>query len=206
MTSKPPVVRSMPKTQGGEQIYDAILDATATLISEDGVQSLTSNRIAERAGVSIGSFYRYLGNKEAAVAELLRRREREAAEHVIARIRALGPDASFRDKARIAVEVLTAGGTTGPQVAVRKLHQSVPPEWLEAASDHADTAIRDFVKMLVQEVPGVAEHPNHDLLAFILVHAIEKVVETAVLHEPTLLETPAFADELVELIVRFVER
>ena len=206
MTSKPPVVRSMPKTQGGEEIYDAILGATAQLISEEGIQSLTSNRIAAVAGVSIGSFYRYLGNKEAAVAELFRRREREAAELVIEHIKSLGPEASFRDKARVTVELVIMGGTTGPQVEVRRLHQAVPPEWLEPASHAADDAIRGFVKLLLLDIPSLAKRDDLDVLAFIMVHAVEKVVETAVIQKPELLGTPAFTEELIELLVRFVDR
>ena len=53
----------------------AILKATAQiLLSKDGMPGLNSNAIAEKAGVSIGSFYQYYVNKEAVLAELVQER------------------------------------------------------------------------------------------------------------------------------------
>ena len=45
-------------------MVDAILEATIELLVEEGPQT-TTNRIAERAGVSVGSLYRYFPNKDA---------------------------------------------------------------------------------------------------------------------------------------------
>jgi AcrR family transcriptional regulator len=41
-------------------------------IESDGRRALTTNRIAERAGVSIGTLYRYFANKEAILIEMAR--------------------------------------------------------------------------------------------------------------------------------------
>lgn len=52
---------------------DAILDATAHILVRDGYDNLSTNRVAQRAGVSIGSLYQYYPNKEALVGELVDR-------------------------------------------------------------------------------------------------------------------------------------
>lgn len=46
----------------------AILQAGRELLEAEGSEAVTTNRIAERAGVSIGSLYRYFPNKEAVLA------------------------------------------------------------------------------------------------------------------------------------------
>ena len=49
---------------------EALLDATADILIRHGYAKLTTNRIAERAGVNIASLYQYFPGKEAIVAEL----------------------------------------------------------------------------------------------------------------------------------------
>jgi AcrR family transcriptional regulator len=46
---------------------DAIFEATVQLLVEGGVQRLTTTRVAERAGVSIGTLYQYFPHKESLV-------------------------------------------------------------------------------------------------------------------------------------------
>src|SRR5687767_9201431 len=52
---------------------DAILRATAHILVREGYDHLTTNRVADRAGVSIGSLYQYFPGKEALVKALLDR-------------------------------------------------------------------------------------------------------------------------------------
>jgi AcrR family transcriptional regulator len=50
---------------------NAILEASAQLLTKIGYTKLTTNKIAEFAGVSIGSLYQYFPNKEAILVKLL---------------------------------------------------------------------------------------------------------------------------------------
>ncbi|HTN13381.1 MAG TPA: TetR/AcrR family transcriptional regulator [Sphingomonadaceae bacterium] len=52
---------------------DAILEATAHILAQRGYDGTTTNHVAERAGVSIGSLYQYFPSKESLVAALLQR-------------------------------------------------------------------------------------------------------------------------------------
>ena len=65
---------------------DAMLDAAVKLLKRGGASSITTNRIAETAGVSIGSVYQYFPNKNALFVALHER-------HIIAvQIRGLTAD------------------------------------------------------------------------------------------------------------------
>lgn len=46
---------------------DAIFEATIQLLVADGMHRLTTTRVAERAGVSVGTMYQYFPNKESLV-------------------------------------------------------------------------------------------------------------------------------------------
>ena len=71
-------LRKQPTQERSRATVDAILQATAHLLVRDGYAKLTTNRVAERAGVNIASLYQYFPSKEALVAELQRRHVEEA--------------------------------------------------------------------------------------------------------------------------------
>src|SRR5579859_1074817 len=52
---------------------ETIMRAAARILVRHGYEGATTNRIAEAAGVSVGSLYQYFPNKEAIVAALLDR-------------------------------------------------------------------------------------------------------------------------------------
>jgi AcrR family transcriptional regulator len=66
--------RRTPRQARSESTIDAILDATFQLLEADGVDRLTTNRIAERAGVSIGTLYQYFAGKQDILAAIAQRR------------------------------------------------------------------------------------------------------------------------------------
>lgn len=51
--------------------FDSIVEAAGILLKEHGLKGLTTNKIVEKAGVSIGSLYQYFPGKEAILAILL---------------------------------------------------------------------------------------------------------------------------------------
>lgn len=53
---------------------DAILEATVHILKQAADGQFTTKQVAERSGVSIGSLYQYFPNKQALVAELVRRK------------------------------------------------------------------------------------------------------------------------------------
>ena len=53
---------------------DAIVDAAFQLLEADGIEKLTTNHVAERAGVSIGTLYQYFASKQDILAALAQRR------------------------------------------------------------------------------------------------------------------------------------
>lgn len=63
--------RKQPKQQRAAETRQRVLDAAAQVFAEHGYAAGTTNRIAERAGVSIGSVYQYFPNKDAVLRALM---------------------------------------------------------------------------------------------------------------------------------------
>jgi AcrR family transcriptional regulator len=57
--------RKQPKQARSAELVAAILDAAAQVLAKEGAQRFTTARVAEKAGVSIGSVYQYFPNKAA---------------------------------------------------------------------------------------------------------------------------------------------
>src|SRR5215510_11881192 len=65
--------RKQPRQERSRFTVDAILEAAADILVRNGYDRLTTNRIADRAGVNVASLYQYFPGKEAIVAELRQR-------------------------------------------------------------------------------------------------------------------------------------
>ena len=59
--------RRVPTQERSVQLVEAVLKATAQVLAEVGLERTSTNKIARRAGVSVGSIYQYFPDKEALI-------------------------------------------------------------------------------------------------------------------------------------------
>jgi AcrR family transcriptional regulator len=69
----PIAVRRRPRQHRSMMTVDAILEAARKLFIRDGFEATNTTRIAEAAGVSVGSLYEYFTGKDAVAAKLIKR-------------------------------------------------------------------------------------------------------------------------------------
>lgn len=93
--------RKTPRTERGRRTMRAILDAAADEFGERGFHEAAIARIAQRAGVAIGSFYTYFDSKEAVFRALVADMSRQVRETVAPVILA-APDRLAGERAGIA--------------------------------------------------------------------------------------------------------
>lgn len=80
-------VRREPKQYRGQRRIEELLDAAEAVIAEVGIDAMTTNAVAERAGAGMGSLYHFFASKEAIVSALAERY-----------IQAMGPLTAYRDR------------------------------------------------------------------------------------------------------------
>src|SRR6266576_53389 len=66
-------LRQQPKPKRGKRKVDHILQVAEAMFAEAGMENVTTNSLAVRAGISIGSLYQFFPNKEAIVVALVER-------------------------------------------------------------------------------------------------------------------------------------
>jgi len=107
--------RKKPRQQRALATWSAVLEAAAQLFDAAGYQATTTNAIAARAGVSIGSLYQYFPNKDAILLALAERHLETAA---------LAFEATFADLQRDRPDL--AGTVTTLVRATVALHRHDP--------------------------------------------------------------------------------
>ena len=66
--------RKSPNQERSKRTVDNIIAAADKILSRDGIESLTIRRIAETAGISLGSLYDYFPNKQAVLYRIYEKR------------------------------------------------------------------------------------------------------------------------------------
>lgn len=65
LTKKKITPRKEPNQERAKETVETIVAATAHILEKDGFENISTNKIAEKAGVSIGSLYQYFPTKDA---------------------------------------------------------------------------------------------------------------------------------------------
>lgn len=63
--------RKLPKQKRSKKRYAHILETAAKLFEQEGIDTISTNHIADKAEVSIGSLYQFFPNKEAIIEALI---------------------------------------------------------------------------------------------------------------------------------------
>ncbi|MFZ5671037.1 MAG: TetR/AcrR family transcriptional regulator [Pseudomonadota bacterium] len=172
--------RRSPRQARARATVDAVLEA-ATRILEAG-QPFTTNHVAERAGVSVGTLYQYFPNK-AAILEALGARERAAMQAASL----AGRQEADPVRASIRAQLSAFDGRTNARRAVLQAILQAPAT--PGMAREIDAGIAPFV--------GGGERAVH---AFVISRAVMGVVRAAVLEASPLLGTQALEDALVRLV------
>ena len=109
--------RKTPRQARSEATVDAIFEATIQVLLAEGASRLTTTRVSERAGVSVGTMYQYFPNKQALLFAVLKRHMEAVLEKVEGACRAgAGMDAA--DMVRNLLATYIEAKTSDPETSV----------------------------------------------------------------------------------------
>ena len=91
------LLRKKPKQKRSKLMVDNILEASIRVLKQHPYQQFTTNRVAEAAGISIGSLYQYFHNKQSILLEL----EIRAVNKMIENVEKLLFDNKFQPERRL---------------------------------------------------------------------------------------------------------
>lgn len=186
------------------QTREALLDTATRMLHSEGEATFTTNRVAERAGFSIGTLYQYFPDKTAIIVALAER-ERVTIERTMAV--AIGRADPAELKLVVRVVVRTALGAFGRRRHLRKfvilqiVRMNLAGGLMESIDKIGLTVVRS-----IQARCGDQVRPLSDIAVFVFTRAIMGAVRGAVLADRNILMSTELEDELVQMALRFLER
>lgn len=201
MTNPLTNLRKAPAQVRAAATFDAILDAAAHILRDGGARALNTNRIAARAGVSIGSLYQYFPNKQAIARALIERhiQRTEARRPAVLD----DPHASAAAVMRAAVDWHFDAHRMDPRLAqtLRDLASALlPPEEQQRLAALRRELVGRTVARLIHE--GPAARKAH--AAFVVDVCITAVAGEALRRHPDWLSSDDFRAEVSTLLERFL--
>ena len=106
--------RREPHQARARATVERFLDATARLLAEIGFEAITTNEIAERAGVNVSSLYKYFPNKYAVLAALAERGGKRRLALVGKAVAEIGAGSDWRELTDVAINELVRQMRTEP--------------------------------------------------------------------------------------------
>lgn len=159
-------LRRAPVQRRSAERLGRILDAAAELLDEAGYEELSTRAVATRAGVPIGSVYRFFSNKRAMADALARRNLAAFVARVSARLAAPAAPAGWRPAIDIFIDEYAAMKRTVPGFALVDFGIPVPD-----ARGAANHLVADRLRALL--AAHLSLDPDDQRLALTFVVGVE---------------------------------
>jgi AcrR family transcriptional regulator len=195
------MARRKPTQERAEVTVQAILDATALILVDEGYAKVSTNRIARRAGVSIGSLYHYFADKDAITEALLER----VVERQMVELAGALEELVELDREQ-GVRALIRAAMASQKVEAKLAHalMQCPMEGRASLHRRWQDRVTELVSMQLMVGSDPVRPRNVNLAAYVLVHAVFGVVRDALADRPELLRGDALTEELTELVLRYL--
>jgi len=195
-----------PLQRRSRQMLETILQATTRVLIQEGYTSTTTNRVAEVAGISVGSLYQYFPSKDALVVALLRRAPRGHGAGAGVRTWT-GPSPRRRQsRPRCARWSARCSKRTG---STRNCHRVMIEQVLRKDAPRGGRRLRapgssSFLRRR-STGPGIAcASATSTSRPFILVRMVLGVAHAAVVDHPERARDPRLAHELGDVVLRYL--
>lgn len=204
--------RREPSQERALRTIETIFIATAQIVEEDGVSALNTNKIAARAGFSVGTLYQYFPTKEAILLAMIERQRSRVLDRLsrllsIAEHSAQDPQGLMGNIIHVLVESFGSGRIDNERSAAGQAVRGtmIRLAWQMDHHEKVTHAMREAADRIALYLSRMAaQHPQIKLRStpaalFVVVRAVMGVIRSASLEKSALLGTPEFEAELLRL-------
>lgn len=197
--------RKQPTQARAHHTVEAILRATAHILKTKGFGACSTNAVARKAGVSIGSLYQYFPSKEALVAALAEQHARRGYELLLESVReAAERPRSIEASVRHFIGAMVRLHTDDPELH-RVLMEQLPAirsgvVAMQRASNQSAALVRAWLEAHRSELREL----DVEVATYVLVTSVEAVTHLRLVDRPPQLDTETLIDELSELVLRYL--
>ena len=199
----PVEARNRPRQARSQATVDAIVEAAAQVFERVGYAAGSTNRIAERAGVSIGSLYQYFPNKDAILVELARRHLASGVGELLPHLERLSRGEPWDEVLPGLVEAMVAMHAVAPMLHRSLFEETRLPKAVRDELEALEDALVELTAKALAADPGWAP-TDPRLAAAVIVNAIEGLTHRLVLRPPDGASSQDIAAEITTLVRAYV--
>jgi AcrR family transcriptional regulator len=204
MSEVPFSLKKQPRQSRARFTVSVIKEATAHILQTEGLAGFTTNAVADKAGVSIGSLYQYFPSKDVLIAELKR-------EH-FAQLRQLMGNAYAAVREGTLEEVVEAfiRASVAAHQQDPELHRVLSGDlvgFTVKEDDEDDDSVRHMVEgVLFERRHELRDDLNVPLAAKLSYTIVEQVVHDAALNQPAGKVDDQFVGEVRRIIIAYLRQ
>jgi len=195
--------RKQPQQARAQETVRAILEATVQILDREGLDAATTTRIAEVAGVSIGSLYQYFSHRDAILSAL---QDREF-ERTLAFIQKVLADGNLDEEPLETVRAVLRGLADLYAVSPG-LHRVLAIEGLRVAKAEKvhgfDLRVIQVVRHFLAATKAPILRRNVDAAAFLVYQTVRATMLAYLLERPPGLDFESLIEELTNLIAGYL--
>jgi AcrR family transcriptional regulator len=194
--------RKAPKQARSNELVAAVLEAAVQVLATEGAQRFTTSRVAEKAGVSVGSLYQYFPNKAA----ILFRLQSDEWRRTTAMLSAILADTARPPLDRLRSLVHAFVRSECEEAAMRVALNDAAPLYRDAPEarevrQSGEEAVRTFLRELLPAAPDATRL----LAAGLLTDTLSAVGKQFSERPRTPEEIVAYADALADMLCAWLE-
>lgn len=180
-------------------MVDTLLEASTRVLKERGYEGMSTNSVAECAGVSVGSLYQYFPNKVALLAALHSRHADQMEQSIKAVLET--PTANMYDSISGLVRALMAAHEIDPELH-RHLEKERP--FFEENGERLGAEIHQHVCNFLRHHATENQKFNLSLVAWVTMRIAESLVHAAILSPPAGQDPETVEETIVTAIHSFL--
>ncbi len=194
-------MRKLPTQERAQRTIETIFQATAQIVDSEGEGALTTNKVAKKAGFSIGTLYQYFPSKEAILLAMINRERRRVLDELQAMMkRAVAQRREAPATVRDLVHTLVESFGSGPQFKRAMIRLA----WRMDHHENITQALREGAErnaFALSQLQDPSLRTPTPAMMFVATRAVMGVIRSASLEDSPLLGTPEFEDELVRMVM-----
>lgn len=191
--------RKAARQERAQLTVEAILEAASQVFERRGYAHATTNRIAERAGVSIGSLYQYFPNKDAILVALARRHLAEGMAVLWPQVQRLSGEEPWEDVLPGIVEAMVQMHAVAPMLHRCLFEETRLPKAVRDELEALEDALVEVTATAIAADPSIARG-DVQLAAAIVVNTIEGLTHRLVLRRQAGADRERVAREITTLV------
>jgi AcrR family transcriptional regulator len=199
--TKRQIGRRQPTQRRAHETVDAVLDAVIRILKREGLSAVTTNRIAEVAGVSIGSLYQYFPDK-LAIFEALHQRHIDQIDRLVQRKLVLHATSPLDELVTAMMDAMVEAHEADPE-----LHGLLSTQVPHRAGGSQEFAVRlhgAFLMAIAARSNEMKKNRDPVKAAFIVAHMVDALGHGVVLRRPPGLSRSDAKKEAIRAVLAYL--